>query len=55
MFRDSLARHVGVASARGLTETAVYAAIWISGSYAPSSPNGTRLWQRDGGWWVFDE
>jgi len=39
----------------GLTQTAVEAALWINGSYAPSSPNATRLWQREGGWWVFDE
>jgi hypothetical protein len=38
-----------------LTPTAVEAALWINGSYAPSSANATRLWQREGGWWVFDE
>ena len=38
-----------------LTAAAVQAALWRDGSYAPSSPNATRLWQREGGWWVFDE
>ena len=39
----------------GLTDAAVQAALWRDGSYAPSSANATRLWQREGGWWVFDE
>lgn len=36
------------------TETAIEAGFWVEG-YAPSSENATRLFQNEGGLWLFDE
>lgn len=36
------------------TETAIEAGFWVEG-FAPSSENATRLFQNEGGLWLFDE
>jgi hypothetical protein len=38
-----------------LTPVAIEAGLWMSGSFAPTSPNATRLWKADTGLWLFDE
>jgi hypothetical protein len=37
-----------------LTDIAIDKGIWLTGSYAPSGPEATRLWQNDAGLWVWD-
>jgi hypothetical protein len=37
-----------------LTMVAVAAGLWREDGFAPSGPSATRLWKRDGGWWVWD-
>lgn len=36
------------------TRVAIEAGLWREGSYAPSSPDATRLYQTDANLWVFD-
>jgi hypothetical protein len=36
------------------TRVAIEAGLWRDGSYAPSSPDATRLYQTDANLWVFD-
>jgi hypothetical protein len=38
-----------------LTDMAIANAIWLDGSYAPTSAVATRLFQNDSGLWLFDE
>lgn len=38
-----------------LTEMAISQGLWLEGSYAPSGPNGTRLYRlEESGWWVWE-
>ena len=37
-----------------LTKVAVEAGLWRESGYAPSGPNGTRLWKTDANLWVWD-
>jgi hypothetical protein len=38
-----------------LTEMAIERGLWLEGSYAPSGPDGTRLYRlEESGWWVWE-